>query len=860
MDEVLNSQTVIRVPTGAMVLLVGPTSSGKSTFAAKHFKGSQIQSSDFFRQLVADDAESGEASDDAFAVLHDVVYRRLARRLTTVVDASNLQREHRGEFLSIAKKNHAPVHVIAFDVRFKDLLARNAARPNPRKEHIVQRHHQMLRSVIGDLKKERHDDLIVLTARAAEAASIEIVPSAVDFSALSGPFDVIGDVHGCYDELLDLLDRMGWRVEDRATGLEPGRFVLSHPESRRLVFVGDLVDRGPKPLECVRLVMDAVASGVSLCVPGNHDDKFMRWLQGRTVTVAHGLEVTVAAAKDLPSEHPFRKEVIRFFRALPSHVVLDGGKLVVAHAGLKESLHGRAGRSLRDRTMYGETTGEEDENGLPIRSDWAADYEGKTAVVYGHTPCVEAVWRRNTIDIDLGCAFGGALAGLRWPERDVVTVLARQSYAEAGRPMVDFRAIDEAEKAKVAVANDARSILEGFTLETRSHGSVKVMPDMAAPAFEVMARFCHDPRWLCFMPPTTATVPAATSGDVLERVEDALQHFVDQGDPRVCIEEKHMGSRATVVIARSAEVAKRRFGDDTKVGVVHSRHLRPFFPKAEQEAEFVARLSKVVDAAGLWSHLDTDWLVLDGEVLPWSAKAETLLRDVFAATATAGLAFEERFSKLLFEAGERGVPEVDAMFQSSFARLEDLRAFRMAYRPFCEDGFDRMAISFAPFRILASEGRVLAETPEWHLSTIQKMVDAGDGFVTATRHRVGDPNDDAFRAEAVTFMSMLETEGKEGVVVKPTAFMPGNKKMAPAMKVRGSEYLRLIYGPHYLRPENIDRLRKRNTRKKLALARQGLAASIEAMERFVAAEGIDRVREALFAAMAVSQDRVDPRL
>ncbi len=242
-----------------------------------------------------------------------------------------------------------------------------------------------------------------------------------------GPFDIIGDVHGCLDELQALLAALGYGADGAG------------PPGRKLVFVGDLVDRGPDAAGVLRLIMALCASGEALCVPGNHDEKFRRWLAGRDVKLTHGLAETVVQVSAEPSS--FRRSLALFYEALPNYLWLDGGALVVTHAGIRASMVGTMSGEVRAFCLFGNTTGEYDEYGLPIRLDWALQHPGTPAIVYGHTPVATPVWVNNTLCIDTGCCFGGHLTALRWPERELVSVPARQTYAISRRP---FRVIDGA--------------------------------------------------------------------------------------------------------------------------------------------------------------------------------------------------------------------------------------------------------------------------------------------------------------------------------------------------------------------------------------------------------------------------------
>jgi protein phosphatase len=253
-----------------------------------------------------------------------------------------------------------------------------------------------------------------------------------DKSHLTGPFDIIGDVHGCYDELEELLEKLGYGKTDHNKDEPMKGPIFSHPQGRTVAFLGDIVDRGPRIVDCIKLVYNMVKFGSGLCVPGNHDMKFVRKLKGRNVKIAYGLENTLAEIDALPAEirDSFKQETLHFLEGLTSHYVLDHRRLVVAHAGIKRRMQGRSAAGVREFCLYGETTGETDEFGLPVRCNWAENYRGKSMVVYGHTPVPKVEWLNNTINIDTGCVFGGKLTALRYPEREFVSVPARKVYTE----------------------------------------------------------------------------------------------------------------------------------------------------------------------------------------------------------------------------------------------------------------------------------------------------------------------------------------------------------------------------------------------------------------------------------------------
>ncbi|HXH02701.1 MAG TPA: AAA family ATPase [Candidatus Competibacteraceae bacterium] len=418
--------TALILPDLALILLIGPAGAGKSTFARRHFRPTEVVSSDACRAWVRDDEGDQAATGDAFEVLHLIVAKRLAAGRLTVVDATNVQREARRPLLALARRHHCPTVAIVFDLPEAECQARNRARPERQvTAAVVREQHRQLQRTLAGLRQEGLRAVHVLrSAAAVEMATVERRPLPCDRRADSGPFDVIGDVHGCHGELRELLARLGY---------VPAGEGMRHPQGRRAVFVGDLVDRGPATPAVLRLVMAMVEQGDALCVVGNHDDKLARALRGRAVQVGHGLAESLAQLQGEGED--FRRRVAAFLEGLPSHYVLDGGRLVVAHAGLRAELHGRDSRSVRAFALYGDTGGEIDDYGLPVRRDWAAAYRGQALVVYGHTPLAEPTWQNNTLCIDTGCVFGGRLSALRYPEGELVAVPAQRCYWTPARPL-----------------------------------------------------------------------------------------------------------------------------------------------------------------------------------------------------------------------------------------------------------------------------------------------------------------------------------------------------------------------------------------------------------------------------------------
>ena len=306
------------------------------------------------------------------------------------------------------------------------------------------------------------------------------------------------------------------------------------------MFLGDLVDRGPATPAVLATAMGMVEAGSAICVPGNHEVKLLKALRGRNVQITHGLGESLAQLEAEPPE--FRERVESFIDGLVSHYVLDDRRLVVAHAGMREEMQGRASSGVRSFALYGETTGETDEFGLPVRYPWATDYRGSAMVVYGHTPTPQAEWINNTICIDTGCVFGGSLTALRYPERDLVSVPAKHTYYEPAKPFLpDDAAAVPIETRSDPEVLDVEDVLGSSGVQTRLAGRVTIPPENAAAALEVMSRFAVDPRWLIYLPPTMAPTATTEVGTLLEHPAEAFASFRSEGIPSVICEEKHMG-------------------------------------------------------------------------------------------------------------------------------------------------------------------------------------------------------------------------------------------------------------------------------------------------------------------------------
>lgn len=852
-------ETPLDIPDFALVVLIGATGSGKSTFAKRWFKPTEIISSDYARALVADEENDQSVSADAFDLVRAIAEKRLKNRKLAVIDATNVRAPERKQWVELARRWHALPVAILLDPGLDVCVQRNKGRPDRNfGPGVPQRMISEIRKGLRGLQREGFRQVWKLSSvEEAEAARIERRPLWTDKREDAGPFDVIGDVHGCADELEHLIAQLGYELSWDGDGDRVAR--IKAPHGRKLVFVGDLVDRGPRTPDVIRIAMAATEAG-GFVVQGNHDNKLQRWLDGKNVKIGHGLQQSIDQIS--AESDAFKMRAKAFLYELRSHYWLDGGKLAIAHAGLKEEMIGRGSPAVRAFALYGETNGEVDEYGLPVRADWAAEYRGKSTVVYGHVAASEAEWVNNTICIDTGCVFGGKLTALRWPEKELVSVPAAQTYFEPSRPLA--QAISER-----SAQNDADDMLDYKDLsgrrwiDTALMKRIVVAEENASAALEAMSRFAIAPQWLIYLPPTMSPVETSKQEGWLERPEEAFSFYRDRGQSQVVLQEKHMGSRALMLVCRDAAAARARLGTVTdEAGAIWTRTGRAFFNDRAMSDALLERARQALAATGMWDELNTNWVLLDAEIMPWSAKASSLIENQYAPVAAASQAGLGAAHDATQRALARGVA-VQAFHDQLGDRLARARKYASAWAPYAWPVKSVEDLCAAPFHVLATEGAVHFDKPHvWHMAIAERLAAIGAPVLAVTPWRMLALDDEQACAEAAAWWEERTMQGSEGMVVKPVDFVTRGTKgvIQPALKVRGREYLRIIYGPEYDAPENLERLRSRGLGGKRSLALKEFALGHEALTRFVAREPLRRVHECVFGVLALESEPIDPRL
>lgn len=853
----MSTDKTIQIPELSLVVLIGATGSGKSSFAQKHFKATEIVSSDACRGMVCDDENNQSASADAFALARYITGLRLKNGLVTVIDATNVQEVARKDWIKLAKEYHCLPVAIILNMPEKVCAQRNDLRSDRNfGAHVIPQHISQLKRSFKKLKYEGFRHIIELRSPEEVDAITGIVrdPLYNNKKEETGALDIIGDIHGCYDELIQLLSDLSYTNNGKT---------WVHPEGRKAVFAGDLVDRGPKTPEVLKLVMSMTTAGNAYCVPGNHDIKLMRWLSGKNVQAKHGLQESIDQLSLETQE--FRDQAKKFLDGLISHYVFDNGKLVVAHAGLKESMQGRGSGAVREFCLYGENSGEIDEFGLPVRLDWAAEYKGRAMVVYGHTPVPEAQWLNNTIDIDTGCVFGGSLTALRYPERELLAVKAARVYCEPVRPLGHGKA----SSGNLTIQQKSDSILDiaEFTgkqiVETRLGKNITIREENAIAALEVMSRFAINPKWLIYLPPTMSPSKTSILDEYLEFPTEAFDYYKAAGVNKVVCQEKHMGSRAVVIVGKNEDAISKAFGITGEgIGTIYTRTGRAFFNDKATEQELLARLNTALITSGFYDAFDTDWVCLDTELMPWSAKAHALLQTQYAAVGSSAMHALGDVVNALKELTQRDPNGADLLAEYS-ERQNEVKHFIKAYQQYCWPVSSLDDYKLAPFHILASEGKLwTSENHEWHMEQIKKVCEADPDILVATPYKIVELVDETCINNATEWWLTLTGKGGEGMVVKPYNFIEKDGKgiIQPAIKIRGKEYLRIIYGPEYTAPENIFRLKSRGLNAKRGLAMREFALGIEGLQRFTDKEPLRRVHQCVFGVLAMESEPVDPRL
>ncbi|WP_203248844.1 polynucleotide kinase-phosphatase [Sporosarcina beigongshangi] len=861
----------ITIPYAGLVLLVGVSNSGKTTLLNKWIEeqkilASEVISSDAYRAIVGDkefiswserpkdEADSlvdeyQEISAEAFNMMDHVVAARCRLNKVTFIDATHLYQDDRKKYIALARKHNVPAIAIVMDVPQVTLLERDEQRSNPRGKRRVKQQHQTFKREKRFIKKDGFASVYVTDG----LEEIELLRRDNPLLIDSGHgIDIVGDIHGCYDELITLLAKLGYEKNDE------GLFV--HPQGRVFLSLGDVMSRGPKSLQTMLFFQQHVEKGLAYMIDSNHGWKIARWLGGRKVTLHHGDEKVEAELQAYEEKYgaeqtkAMKQSLEEFLLRAPSHYVLlkNGVQTAVCtHAGIRDEFIGKQSPEVQDFCRYGDTDGST-EQGKPVRKDWTIHHKGSALIIWGHDPKPQPLVINNTVNIDQGVVFGGKLTAYRYPEKEFVSVEALADYSEAiDNPLKEWK------EKRLAPPNIGKFI-NGYTVQTKQLGEVKVHQDIVKPAIDTVSHFAVPIEQLLYIPPTMSPTPVTSSHPgYLEHPKEAVDYYRSHGIYTMIAEKKHMGSRAVLLLFKDVDSAKKAIGSRT-LGVIYSRTGRRFFDKIT-EAEIVLKLNEELVSKGYFEKYETDYVLLDAEIMPWNLKAKELISEQYAHVAENAILDRSKLKEKL-EVVATGDKNLARWLVEMTDKIDNSKVFKEVFQKYCWDTDGVKAIQIAPFHVLAHSNKTFFDKSHmWHMD-MNKEFAVDSSFFVSTEFKV--ISDEASELEVITWWEEMTAEGHEGIVIKPEFFIgtQNGKLVQPAIKVRGRKYLTIIYGMDYLAPANLGRLKKRNTSKKQKLALKEFALGIEGIRRFVDGESIERVHECVLATLALESDPVDPRL
>ncbi|MFY3791119.1 polynucleotide kinase-phosphatase [Ureibacillus sp. MALMAid1270] len=861
----------VLIPNAGIVLLIGPSNSGKSTLLKQLVKKgqilpSEIVSSDQFRVLVSDvefidlSNKSGDEADtlfdnyqkisaEAFSMMDSLIETRCRLNKLTIVDATHLYSEDRKKYISMAKNNHVPIISLVMDVDQSVLLERDKERENPRGSKRIKQQYQVFKREKRFIKKEGY----LATYFISHTNEIEVIrrenPLHLD---LGNGIDIIGDIHGCYDEMIQLLEKLGYE--------QNAEQYYIHPEGRKFLSLGDIMSRGPQSMKTMEFFLRHVNNGLAYMIDSNHGWKIARWLDGKNVTLSHGDELVEAEFRQYEVTHGTEKaDTLKYaikdlLLKSPSHYVITKNgipTLVCTHAGMKDEFIGKQSFDISDFCRYGDNEGLDD-TGRPIRKDWTIHHKTNTLIVWGHDPKPKPLVINNTINIDQGVVFGGELTAFRYPEKEFVAIQATTDYSEGkSNPLLELK------KKRLDPPNIAQFI-DGFTVTTDVFGEVRIPKEHAIPAIDTVSHFTVPLEELVYIPPTMSPTPSPSSlENYLEHPKEAIDYYKSMGIHRMVAEKKHMGSRGILLLFKDQETGFKYVGRNT-LGVIYTRTGRRFFDD-NTELEILSRINKGLTTSNYFDKYGTEFVLLDAEIMPWNLKAKELISSQYAHVSENAI-LDRSVLKSKIERALGNHKELENWLEEYDEKLTNAQIFKEVFQKYCWEINNIDQIQIAPFHLLAHSSETFFDKPHtWHMEK-NKEFSTLDTIFVETEYKV--IHDESSEEEVRAWWEEITADGHEGIVIKPEIFVSRSKGklVQPAIKVRGKKYLHIIYGMDYLQPENLRRLKERKVGKKQKLALKEFSLGVEGIQRFVNGESISRIHECVLGTLAMESDPVDPRL
>ncbi len=863
--------TEINLPHAGIVLLVGPSNSGKTTLLNQLIQeqqifSSEVVSSDQFRVLVSDiefidwnrrpkneaDAlfyEYQQISKEAFEAMDYIIAKRCGLNKLTFIDATHLRDYEREKYLQMAKRYHVPAIAIVLNLAETELLRRDLARDFPRGKNRIKQQYQHFKKTLRSIKKEGFRRCYIFGEEELQVLNVNRLDNPLLIDVGNG-IDIIGDIHGCFEEFSELLSELGYREN------EEGYFI--HSEGRKILSLGDVMSRGPRSIETLQFFQKHVTAGLAYMIDSNHGWKIARWLDGKNVKLAHGDENVKAEFDEYESKfgkdetERLKEQIKELLLEAKSHYVIrkNGVNVAVAvHAGIKDHYIGKQSPRISDFCRYGDTDGL-DETGKPVRKDWSIAHQSSEHILWGHDPRTQPLLVNNTLNIDQGVVFGGNLTAYCFPERKLVSVKAKVDYAN-----VPDNPLKELESKRLAPPNIGK-FLDGYSVLTEQYGEIAFYADSTKSALDDLSHYTLPLEEIVYLPPTMSPTPKPSSlPGYLEHPSDAFDYYQANGVDTMIVEKKHMGSRGILFLFKNKQVAKEYIGRET-LGSIYTRTGRAFFKK-ELEEQILQVLNS--DLSSYFEKYGTDFVLMDAEILPWNLKAKELIMNQYAHVGEMALFDRRKLREQLKKAAANG-KDVGSWLEETDEKIHNALVFNEVYQKYCWETEGLAGIQIAPFHTLAHSNETFFGQPHtWHMEKNKEFSDLSDLFLETEYRMV---NDEDSMKSAIKWWEEMTEDGHEGFVVKPESYVARHKGklLQPAIKVRGRKYLHIIYGIDYLQPENLSRLKQRNAGKKQRNALKEFALGVEAVNRFVRRESLERYHECVLGVLALESDPVDPRL
>lgn len=549
----MSDTTIFSVPIDALLVLVGPAGSGKTSFAEKHFDPTQTVSSDQCRAFVSDDPTRLEVSREAFDVMMNIMRHRLRLGKTTVADSTALNPQIRRQFIKLAKKHRRPVIAVLFDVSRDRCLENNESRDREVPEKAIYNHHERFQEQKERIQEEESfDEVFVVDEETVDDVIVRMRNVNVQ-QDYDGALDIIGDVHGCLDELTSLLEKLGYeRTEDG----------YAHPEKRKAVFLGDIANRGPNSLGTLALVMDMVSGGNAFYTPGNHCNILYQYFLDqyeKSDLSTEGVETTIEELEDLSEEEraEFRERFKNLYEMSPPYLVFHDGELVVTHAGIRERDIGKVNEEIAQFCLRGDTLEETTDQGYPIRRPWPLSYNGDSLVVYGHSPVEKATFVNGTINIDQGAVYGGYLTALQFPERELMHVKAQEDYSDH-----QYDSVQELVENRSDPYYHLDLLKGDFDCE-KDGENIHVNENTIKRGLDRVTAAEVPLQSLLYLPsePARAIPSSPIDKQITESCSEILDHYQSQGIQEIrTLREDHGMIPAVMVACRNSSDAEQLFG------------------------------------------------------------------------------------------------------------------------------------------------------------------------------------------------------------------------------------------------------------------------------------------------------------